>query len=104
MYILTLVLTFYAVFRLGIRSMPQLVILVIAAVLALWHVRHAALYAMIWMAFMPGYLQRTPLGAGPGRMAALALPLGGHVCPRWSGRFCLGRSGSSLDCAAASHA
>jgi hypothetical protein len=62
-YLMSLVLVGYAVSQLGVRRMPGLLILLVTAYAAARHTRHLSLYLVVWLAYLPGYLQATRLGA-----------------------------------------
>ena len=52
----------YAVARRGVRRLPGLAFVVVAAWAAWRHERHVALFALAWFCAVPGYLAATPLG------------------------------------------
>jgi len=75
-YLITIVLLLYCIVKLRPRRMADLVILLFAVAMALWHIRHISLYATIWLAMVPTYVQQTPL--------AETLR---QIWQRWSGRI-----------------
>ncbi len=60
-YVFSLVLVMYAVARRGVRQLPGLVIVLLTAYAALRHQRHLSLYAVVWVCYVPAYIQETPL-------------------------------------------
>jgi hypothetical protein len=52
----------YAVLRRGVRALPGLAFVLLAAWAALRHERHVMLFALAWFCAAPGYLAATPLG------------------------------------------
>jgi len=62
-YCVSLLVLGYAVLRLRPVRMPGLLLLLIAALAAAIHVRHCSLYAVVFLAYVPGYLASTPLAA-----------------------------------------
>lgn len=53
----------YALVRRGPRALPGLSFVLVAALAALRHERHVALFALAWFCAVPGYLAATQLGA-----------------------------------------
>jgi hypothetical protein len=79
---LAMLLVVYAVVRRGPRALPGLLLVGAAALAALRHERHAALFAVIWFCALPGYLASTPLAELLQQLAsrprvALALTIAG---------------------------
>jgi len=62
-YVLSLLLLCYAILRIGWKNAVGLSLLVVMALAAAQHVRHGQIYALIWLAYVPAWLARTPLGA-----------------------------------------
>jgi hypothetical protein len=62
-YLLSLLLVCYCGSSLGWRRMPGLLVLLISAYAAARHTRHLSIYLVVWMCYVPGYLQESPLGA-----------------------------------------
>lgn len=61
-YLVSVALVIYAAASRGARKLPQLVLVTIAAWLALRHIRHGAIYAVVWLCYVPAYLEETALG------------------------------------------
>lgn len=62
MYVMSLLLVVYAVAKCGIRKMPGLMIVLLAAYAAMRHQRHASIYAVVWLCYVPAYIESTVLG------------------------------------------
>lgn len=62
MFLMSLVLVIYSVMKIGIYKADGLAVLFAAALAAFFCVRLIFFYALIWAIYVPGYLQRTPLG------------------------------------------
>ena len=60
---LSIVLVAYAMARLGARQLPGVLPLLAAAWAGLSHQRHLSIYAVVWACLVPGWLDRTALGA-----------------------------------------
>ncbi|MHB1034005.1 MAG: hypothetical protein ACYC35_08250 [Pirellulales bacterium] len=60
------VVAYAAVHRRG-RDLPGLLTVVVAAFLALWHFRHLSIYGVLWICYVPAYLESTPLGRALGK-------------------------------------
>ena len=60
-YVFSLVLVTYAVARRGVRQLPGLAIVLLTAYAALRHQRHLSLYAVVWVCYVPAFVQETPL-------------------------------------------
>jgi hypothetical protein len=61
-FALALVIASYAVFRAGWRCTPGLPILIATAIEGALHRKLMPLFAIAWLCYVPGYLQRTPIG------------------------------------------
>jgi len=61
-YVVSVALVIYAAVTRGVRNLPQLVLVAVAAWLALWHIRHGAIYAVVWLCYVPAFIEETPLG------------------------------------------
>ena len=59
---LTVGLTLYAIRQHGLRRAFSCVLVLLAAYMAMKHLRHGSLYAVIWLATVPALLQSTPIG------------------------------------------
>jgi hypothetical protein len=57
----SLLLLAYAIHHIGWRRMEGLAIVIVLAYLALRHQRHASLYAIAWMCYVPSWLRQTPM-------------------------------------------
>jgi hypothetical protein len=51
------------------RRLRGFLFCVLASIMALKHIRHGSLYAVIWIALVPGWLSHTPIGAAIVRLA-----------------------------------
>jgi hypothetical protein len=84
MYGLSLAAIAYAGLQRGMARLPGLAIVLTTAVLALQHMRHSSLYAVVWLCLVPAWLTDTEFARGlqrawraaPQLAAALALLLG----------------------------
>jgi hypothetical protein len=61
-YLVSLLLVGYAASVIGPRRMAGLTILLVTAWLAARHTRHLSLYLVVWTAYLPAWLEQTPLG------------------------------------------
>ena len=61
-YLMSLVVVGYAVYRSGPGRLPGLIIVLLAAYAALRHQRHLSLYSIAWLCYVPGFVQQTQLG------------------------------------------
>jgi len=68
-YAATLSLLIYAVACRGVRKLPGLVAVLVTAYLAARHFRHLSLYAVVWICYVPAYLQGTALARAIGKIA-----------------------------------
>lgn len=62
LYLASLLVIGYAGMRLGIRRLTGLLVLAATAYAALRHTRHLSLYCVVWLCYVPGYIQQTALG------------------------------------------
>jgi hypothetical protein len=60
-YAVSVAVVVVAVRERGWRQLPGLLLVAVCAWMALKHVRHLSLYALVWWCFAPGYLQGTSL-------------------------------------------
>lgn len=60
-YVASMLLLACAIMHVGWRRMQGLAIVLVLAYLALRHQRHASLYAVAWMCYVPAWLRRTPI-------------------------------------------
>ncbi|MBN2475083.1 MAG: hypothetical protein JXB62_10780 [Pirellulales bacterium] len=60
-YAITLAVVVYAVACRGVRKLPGLLLVLAAAYLAARHFRHLSLYAVVWICYVPAYLEETGL-------------------------------------------
>ncbi len=75
-YALSLALAVYAFAARQMRYLPGLLIVLATAWPALWHVRHLSIYGVVWLCFVPAFIEPTALGRLIRRANAnLALPL-----------------------------
>jgi len=58
---LSWLLAIYAIAKLGLRRTPGALLVIVAALLALWHQRHGSIYGLVWLAVVPAWLAETPL-------------------------------------------
>lgn len=58
-YCLSIAAIMYAVIARGWRPLVGLPLVLVTAYLAATHVRHASIYAVVWICYVPGYLQGT---------------------------------------------
>jgi hypothetical protein len=61
-YLISVLLVVYAYMQLGWRGMPGLLVLALTAFAALKHTRHLSLYFVVWLSYVPAWLDATPLG------------------------------------------
>lgn len=61
-YVFSLLIVLYSVYRVGWRRMPGLLIILMCAFAAASHKRHLALYGVAWIGLVPGWLSLTQLG------------------------------------------
>lgn len=62
-WMLSLLVVVYGAARCGVRNAPGLLLLVVTALLSLRHQRHVSIYAIVWLAYVPPLVARTPLAA-----------------------------------------
>lgn len=62
-YVISILLLIYAISSRGLRQLPQIALVAITAWLALRHIRHGSIYAVVWLCYVPAYLEETQLGA-----------------------------------------
>jgi hypothetical protein len=55
-YVASLVLLGYAVREMGLRRARGILIVFVAALIALFHTRHASIYAIVWLCYVPAWL------------------------------------------------
>jgi hypothetical protein len=60
-YVLSLVVVFYAIARRGVRDLKGLLLVLVTAGVAAQHFRHISLYAVVWFCYVPAYLEPTEL-------------------------------------------
>jgi hypothetical protein len=60
-YAVSLAAVIYAAWERGWKNLPGLPMVVVGALLALLHIRHGSIDALIWMSHVPGYLAGTRL-------------------------------------------
>ncbi len=63
-FLLSLLPLFYVWYRRGWDGMRGLPLLLVCAYLAITHVRHLAVYAVVWACYMPAWMEQCPLGTG----------------------------------------
>jgi hypothetical protein len=61
-FFLSLAVVGYLVFARGIRHLPGIGVLAVTAWFAMKHQRHVAIYAVVWLCFVPGWFAPTFLG------------------------------------------
>ncbi|MBS0210317.1 MAG: hypothetical protein JSS27_15330 [Planctomycetes bacterium] len=61
-YLLSVLMVAYAWTQLGLRRMQGLLVWAATAYAALSHTRHLSLYFVVWLCFVPAWLQQTRLG------------------------------------------
>ena len=61
-FLISLALVVYAVRQQGLRRLPGLILVLVSAWLALRHIRHGSIYAVVWLCYVPAYVQETELG------------------------------------------
>jgi hypothetical protein len=62
-FLLSLILLLYVAARIGVRSMPGIVVLCMTAAAGALHQRMLPFYAIAWTCYVPGYLLATPFAA-----------------------------------------
>jgi len=87
LYAASLMLLIYTVCVAGPRRLVGLLLVAVAAYAALRHTRHVSLYGVVWFAYMPSFIDSTPLGAslaniwrGRARIMASGAALVAVVC------------------------
>ena len=55
-------LTVYSIKCLGVRRAFSCLLVLLAAYMAMKHLRHGSLYAVLWLGLVPAHLQQTPFG------------------------------------------
>lgn len=63
LFLFSVLLTAYGAWQVGLRRATGLLLLIVSAYAALRHARHLSLYAVVWLCYVPSYLQGTSLGA-----------------------------------------
>ena len=63
-FALSLAAVAYAARERGWKNLPGLPMVLVGALLALMHIRHGSIYALIWLCHVPGYLASTRLALG----------------------------------------
>jgi hypothetical protein len=58
---LSLAIVVYSTTQRGVRNCPGILFLLVTAWLALWHLRHLSIYALVWMGCTPAYVEETKL-------------------------------------------
>jgi len=61
-YLVSVAVVIYAVVSRGARQLSQLALVAVTAWLALAHIRHGAIYAVVWLCYVPAYFEETELG------------------------------------------
>lgn len=61
LYGMSIVAVGYAVIAKGWRALIGLPLVIVSAYLGVMHIRHASIYAVVWICYVPGYLQGTRL-------------------------------------------
>ncbi|HEX3866396.1 MAG TPA: hypothetical protein VHV78_06560, partial [Gemmatimonadaceae bacterium] len=61
-YLLSVLLAVYAFLKLGWRGVPGVIVLALTAYAALKHTRHLSLYFVVWLSYVPAWIEQTPLG------------------------------------------
>ena len=61
-YAMSVVVVAYAVYRSGVRGLPGLSLVALTAWAALRHERHLSIYAVVWLCWVPAFIQPTRLG------------------------------------------
>lgn len=67
-YAASLLLVIYAACVAGPRRLIGLLLVAVAAYAALRHTRHVSLYGVVWFAYMPSFIDLTPLGSSLGTL------------------------------------
>ena len=62
MFLMSLILVIYSVMKTGIRKVDGLSVLFATALATFFCVRLIFFYALVWTIYVPGYIQKTPLG------------------------------------------
>jgi hypothetical protein len=79
-FLVSVGLVLVAVRERGLRELPGLLLLAASGYMALSHVRHISLYALVWWCFVPAYLRGTSLETGVLRLW--------YARPRWTAVAC----------------
>jgi hypothetical protein len=61
-YLFSVFLALYCVMQLGWRRTVGVLVLLVSAYAAVKHTRHLSIYFVVWLAYVPGWLQETRLG------------------------------------------
>lgn len=61
-YLLSLLVALYSVVQLGWRRSLGVLVLAVSAYAALRHTRHLSIYFVVWLAYVPAWLEQTRLG------------------------------------------
>ena len=61
-FLISLALVAYSVRQRGALRLQGLVLVCVTAWLALCHIRHGSIYAVVWLCYVPAYVQNTELG------------------------------------------
>ena len=62
LYGISLAVVIYAAVCRGVRQLPGLAIVLVTAYLGVRHFRHVSLYGVVWICYVPAYLEGTELG------------------------------------------
>lgn len=62
LYGISLAVVIYAIACRGARQLPGLAIVLVTAYLGMRHFRHVSIYGVVWICYVPGYLENTELG------------------------------------------
>lgn len=60
-YLLSMLVLAYAFHQLGWQRMPGLLVCLVTALAALRHTRHISIYAVVWLCYVPGWIEQTSL-------------------------------------------
>ncbi len=60
-FVFSLLLLIYSAAKCELKKLPGLLFLLVAAWMALRHTRHVSIYAVIWIAYVPAYTEKTEL-------------------------------------------
>ncbi len=61
-YCVYIAIAAYSLWHKDFYQYPGVLVLFVTAILALCQVRHLSIYCMVWVSFVPAYVQKTPLG------------------------------------------